>query len=55
LDDFVGSTATAAGADQFLPRMPHSAVDVATGGIGVVAALVVVRREGWKKKDGVRD
>jgi hypothetical protein len=46
----VGSTILLAAADQFVPGAPHPVVDVTTGTLSIVAALVPVLREGRKGK-----
>jgi hypothetical protein len=46
----VGSTIGLAAADQFMPNVPHSVVDIATGAISLAGLLVPVAREGWKKR-----
>jgi len=46
----VGTTVTLAAADQFVPGAPHPVVDIATGAVTVIAALVPAMREGWKRK-----
>jgi len=46
----VGSAMVAAAADQFVPNVPHSVVDIATGAVAAVGLVVPVVREGWKRK-----
>jgi hypothetical protein len=46
----IGTTVTLAAADQFMPGAPHPVVDIATGAVTVIAALVPTLREGWKRK-----
>jgi hypothetical protein len=46
----IGTTVTLAAADQFVPGAPHPVVDIATGAVTVIAALVPTLREGWKRK-----
>jgi hypothetical protein len=46
----VGSTILLTAADQFVPGAPHPVVDITTGSLSIVAALVPVLREGRKGK-----
>lgn len=46
----IGTTVTLAAADQFVPGAPHPVVDMATGAVSIIAALVPTMREGWKRK-----
>jgi len=46
----VGSTALLAGADQFIPGVPHAVIDLIVGGVTIAATAVPARREGWRKK-----
>jgi hypothetical protein len=46
----IGTTVTLAAADQFVPGAPHPIVDMATGAVSIIAALVPTMREGWKRK-----
>jgi hypothetical protein len=46
----LGTTLTLSAADQFTPSAPHPVVDIATGAVTVIAALVPTLREGWKRK-----